>query len=119
MQRSEAPAPLDSLRWEDVRIFLALMRGGALGPAAQRLDIAAPPASRRLGALEEMLAARLFDRSREGLRPTAAAERLLPAAESMEAAAHTFARDASGFEREVEGRVRVSAPPGLAEVFLA
>ncbi len=108
-----------ALRWDDVRIFLALARARSLAPAAKTLDIDASTASRRLVALEETVGARLFDRSRDGLCPTGAAERLLVAAERMEAAALTFARDAAGFEREIEGRVRVSAPPGIAEVFVA
>jgi DNA-binding transcriptional LysR family regulator len=106
-------------RWDDVRVFLALFRERNLARAGKRLGFDISTASRRLGALEEQLGTRLFDRTREGLRATAAAERLYVPAEKMEAAALAFGRDASGFERAVEGRVRISAPPGIAEVFLA
>lgn len=120
VQATPKPVPeVEGLRWDDVRLFLALHREGALAPAAARVGIDASTASRKLAALETQLGTRLFDRSREGLRPTAAAELLVPAAERMEAGALAFTRDASGFERAVEGRVRVSAPPGLADVFLA
>lgn len=111
--------PLDALRWDDVQLFLALARELALGPAARRIGVDASTASRRLRAIEDRLSTRLFDRSREGLQPTAAAELLVDPAERMEAAMHAFTRRASGFEREIEGRVRVSAPPGVAEVFVA
>jgi len=111
----DGPTP----RWDDVRVFLALFRERNLARAGKRLGFDISTASRRLTALEEQLGTRLFDRTREGLRATAAAERLLVPAEKMEAAALTFGRDASGFERAVEGRVRLSAPPGIAEVFLA
>jgi DNA-binding transcriptional LysR family regulator len=109
----------DEARWDDVRLFLALMRGGSLAAAATRVGLDASTLSRRLAALEDSLGARLFDRTREGLAPTDAAEQLMPAAEEMEAAHGRFARDASGFEREAEGLVRLSVPPGLADAFLA
>jgi DNA-binding transcriptional LysR family regulator len=53
--------------------------------------------------------------------PTHAAERLLAAAEAMEAAHARLARDASGMEAEAEaeGVVRVSAAPGMADAFVA
>ena len=107
------------LRWDDVQLFLALAREPSLAKAGARLAVDASTVSRRLAALEESLGLRLFDRTREGLRATAAAERLLPSAEAMEAGASGFARDAESFEREVEGRVRVTAPPGLADAFVA
>src|SRR5688500_890029 len=106
-------------RWDDVRVFLALYRELNLARAGKRLGFDISTASRRLAALEDQLGTRLFDRTREGLRATAAAEQLYAPAEKMEAAALAFGRDASGFERAIEGRVRISAPPGIAEVFLA
>jgi DNA-binding transcriptional LysR family regulator len=74
--------------------------------------------SRRLGALEEALAATLFDRGREGIAPTEAAEQLLPVAEEIEAAMTRFTTAAEGLEREVSGRVRIACPADVAEVVL-
>lgn len=104
-------ASLQDPKWEDVRIFLAAYRERALGPTGVRLAIDASTVSRRIVALEESLGARLFDRTREGLLPTRAAELLLPSAESMEAAHTRLSRDVSGFEREAEGVVRLSVAP--------
>jgi DNA-binding transcriptional LysR family regulator len=113
--RLQVPA---DLRWDDVRVFLALHRERSLSAAGARIGLDGSTLSRRLVALEGELEARLFDRTREGLVPTAAAEMLLPAAEEMEAAHARFARAASGFEREIEGTVRLSVPPGFAELFV-
>ncbi len=109
----------DDARWDDVRLFLALQRGRSLAAAGARVGLDASTLSRRLVSLEESLGARLFDRTRDGLVPTEAAELLLPAAEEMEAAHRRFRRDASGLEREAEGVVRLSVPPGVADAFLA
>lgn len=106
------------LRWDDVRMFLALYREPSLSRAGKRLSLDASTLSRRLVTLEARMDTRLFDRAREGLRPTRAAELLFPAAERMEAAALEFVRETDGFERTVEGRVRLTAPPGIAEVFI-
>ena len=105
-------------RWDDVRLFLALHRERSLAGAAVIVGLDPSTLSRRLTALEESLGTRLFDRTREGLAPTAGAELLLPAAEEMASAHARFSRDAYGFERVAEGTVRVSVPPGLAEAFL-
>ncbi|MFT3711873.1 MAG: LysR family transcriptional regulator [Archangium sp.] len=104
--------------WEDVRLFLALMRTRRLSLAGKALGFDTSTASRRLAKLEDALDVPLFDRTREGLVPTAAALKLLTAAEDMERASHQFATDIDGLEREVEGVVRISAPPGVAESFL-
>jgi DNA-binding transcriptional LysR family regulator len=112
-------ANLQGHDWDDVRVFLALMRAGSLGQGATRLGIDVSTASRKLAALEERLGTRLFERGREGLSPTRTAELVLEAAELMESAHGRFARDASGVETEVEGVVRLSAAPGLAQDFVA
>ncbi|HYG68111.1 MAG TPA: LysR family transcriptional regulator, partial [Anaeromyxobacteraceae bacterium] len=74
----------EKLHWDDVRLFLALCRSRTLGGAARTLGVDASTVSRRLVALERALAATLFDRGRDGVAPTEAAERLLPAAEEIE-----------------------------------
>ncbi len=107
------------MRWDDVRIFLALRRERSLASAGAHLGLDASTLSRRLAALEELLDARLFDRTRDGLVPTEAAELLFAAAEEMEAAHARFTQGALGFEREAKGVVRLSVPPGVADAFIA
>jgi len=109
---------LGALRWDDVQLFLALARDGSLARAGDRLGLDPSTVSRRLAAVERRLAVRLFDRTRDGMLATEAAERLLPSAETMESGALGFARDAEAFERAIEGRVRITAPPGFADAFL-
>lgn len=105
-------------RWDDVQLFLELHRGESLTAAAQALGVDVSTASRRLAKLEAQLDVRLFDRTREGLAPTKAATQLLPAAEAMAQAAQSFSGEAGVLEREVEGVVSLSTPPGVGESFL-
>lgn len=107
-----------NLPWHDVQLFLALLRSKTLAGAGQQLGCDTSTASRRLVKLEQALDVTLFDRTREGLVATRAAEQVREAAEQMEQAAHAFMREAGHFEREVEGTVRISAPPGVAESFV-
>lgn len=106
-------------RWDDVRIFLALCRSRTVGEAASTLGVDASTVSRRLVALEEIVGATLFDRGRDGVVPTEAAEGLMPVAEEIEGAMMRFARAAEGLERDVAGLVRMTCPPDLAEVIVA
>ncbi|MFK7989471.1 MAG: LysR family transcriptional regulator [Sandaracinaceae bacterium] len=108
-----------TLPWDDVRVFLALSRSRTLGEAGRRLGVDGSTMSRRLVSLEEALSADLFERSRSGIRATEAAERLLPIAEEMEHVMARFRGEAETFERDVAGRVRLTAPGDAAEVLLA
>lgn len=110
---------MQDLPWDDVQLFLSLLRTRRLSSTGSALGFDTSTASRRLARLEQHLDLALFDRTREGLVPTAQALRLLPAAEEMERASHVFSRELDGLEREVEGTVRLSVPPGIAESFVA
>lgn len=119
LQKRNQLARLEHLDWDQVRTFLACARAGQLGAAATRLAMDTSTASRRLARLEAELGLTLFERSRQGLTATAAAEQLLPAAEAMEAAMHRLASAAGTIESEAEGVVRIAAPPGIADAFVA
>ena len=106
-------------RWDDVRIFLAVIRERTLTGASVELGIDASTVSRKLTAFEEMMGAQLFDRTRDGLLATAAAERLLAAAEELEAAALRLSRAAEELEASPRGLVRLAVTPGVAESFAA
>lgn len=110
---------MDRVRWDDVPLFLALFRERNLLGAGRRLGLDASTASRRLASLEEATGTRLFDCTRHGLAPTAAAEQILPAAEEMERAATKLANAAQAHEAGVEGVVRIAVIPGVADFYLA
>ena len=112
-------ANLQDVRWDDVRIFLAVYRQHTLGAAAHRLGLDTSTVSRRLSALEDDLGERLFDRTREGLAPCRAAERVVAAAEAMEAAHARLTRDATDIDQLAEGVVRISTAPGMSSSFIA
>ena len=104
--------------WDDVRYFLAVARGGSVRAAAGRLGVNHSTVLRRLGALEGALGARLFDRLPRGYVLTAEghefAASLGGVGEQMEAAQ----RRVSNADRTLSGRIRITAPDTLAQVFL-
>jgi molybdate transport repressor ModE-like protein len=61
--------------------FLAIHRTGSISAASEALHLSQPAVTRRLQTLERRLGAPLFDRTRGGLRLSAAGEVLLPHAE--------------------------------------
>ena len=117
-KHSTAVPRLGRFRWDDIELFVALMRGGSLQVAGRAMAIDASTASRRLAALEKAVGVALFARSRDGLTATVYANQLLHYAEAMEVAASSFAHGAQAFERLAEGAVRVACPPGLADAFV-
>jgi len=119
MHRTKAPAPLSALAWDDVRIFLALGRSRTVGQAARRLGVDGSTVSRRLAAMEQVLATTLFDRGREGVSRTKAADDLMPVAEEMEGVMARFTHAVEGLEREISGLVRITCPPDVAAVVVA
>lgn len=107
------------LDWDQVRVFLAVARAGQLAGAAARLGLDVSTVSRRLDRLEGELGVHLFDRTRDGTVPTAAAEAMLLAAEDMERGLAQFAAAVDAIETTAEGTVRLTAPPGIADSFVA
>ncbi|ABC79806.1 LysR family transcriptional regulator [Anaeromyxobacter dehalogenans] len=114
-----APPPAGALDWDHARVLRALLEARSLSGAGARLGVNASTVSRRLAALEAALGARLFDRTPDGVLPTALAESLAPHAEAMERAANALALAAQGRELAAEGEVRLTAAPGVAEYLLA
>src|SRR5262245_46625379 len=109
----------ERFRWDDARVLLALLDRRTLSGAASRLGVNTSTVGRRLDALEAALGGRLFDRTPDGVLPTSLAEELAPHAENLERSAASFAMAATGREVRAEGEVRLTAPPGIAEHFLA
>ncbi|WP_193371377.1 LysR family transcriptional regulator [Pelagibius marinus] len=102
-----------ALNWADLRVVLALARGGSLSAAAQNLGIDQTTVSRRLGAVEAALQGRLFLRERGRLTLTALGETARGEAERMEASALALEAAAGEAGEAVAGRVRITAVPIL------
>ncbi|MFT4627094.1 MAG: DNA-binding transcriptional LysR family regulator [Myxococcota bacterium] len=83
--------------WNDLRHFLALARTGSVRAAGASLGVSHSTVARRVDALEERLAARLFDRHRDGFTLTDAGRQMLPGAERVE-------REMAALERGVVGQ---------------
>lgn len=83
--------------WNDLRLVLAVAREGTLSGAARKLRVTHSTVFRRLGAIEEALGVRLFERFRDGYSAT-------PAGEATAALAARFADDFVALERRLSGQ---------------
>jgi DNA-binding transcriptional LysR family regulator len=101
--------------WNDLRLILAVARTGTLKGAAQALGVNHSTAFRRLGALEEALGVRLFERLPGGVyAPTAAGERTAAVAERIETETAILDRDMLGHDHRLTGQLRVTSSETLA-----
>ena len=53
----------ECVEWSDIRVFLAIVRGGSLGAAARSVGSTQPTMGRRLRALEQAIGSTLFQRT--------------------------------------------------------
>ncbi len=103
-----------NLKWDDLRLFLAVHETGSLSGAARALKLGQPTLSRRIAELEEVVGEPLFERKNHGAALTAAGLNLLPAAQAMAEWATEAASSVSKQTHLPEGKVRIAAPPGIA-----
>ena len=107
-----------TMRWDDLRVFLAVARHGRLQAAARVLGLDPTTAGRRVGALEEALGTRLFDRSPEGYAITEAGRDLIVHAQAMESQASAATEEVGGQSERLRGTVRIGAPDGVSNYLL-
>lgn len=106
--------------WDDIKIFLALSRSGSVRAAAKSLAISHTTVARRIGALEETLATRLFDRRPEGYTLTDIGERFVARAETIESEALGLEREVVGRDGKLSGAITVTlAAPFAAHLLMA
>ncbi|WP_454253757.1 LysR family transcriptional regulator [Pseudomonas sp. Marseille-Q7302] len=107
------------MEWSDVRIFLAVARGGSYGSAARALGISHPTVGRRIKTLEDEAGQALLRRTREGLILTNSGDAVFALAESMEASALAMERRLAGNHQRLEGILRISSADWFACYVLA
>ncbi len=107
------------LDWDNLRIFLAVMRDRSLLGAARKLGIDHTTAARRLSVLEAAVGARLFDRSPRGVEPTSAGLALLSHAENIERDVIAATTRIAEADPSVSGTVRLATPEAFGTSFVA
>lgn len=107
------------MEWSDVRVFLAVKRGGSFGAAARSLGVSHPTIGRRIKALEDEAGQALFRRTADGLVLTDAGDTVLSLAEAMENAALAMERRLAGNQDRLEGILRISCAEWFAGYVLA
>lgn len=104
--------------WNDLKVFLALERGGSARAASAQLGSSHSTVLRRLQVLEHALGVQLFDRTPEGLILTEPGIRLLHKAEQIEADVLEAERDVRGADIQLQGSIRLTAPPAVLQFVL-
>lgn len=104
--------------WDDLRFFAELVRQGNLSATARRLRIDHSTVARRIDSLERALDMKLFDRLPRGYVLTVEGERIAERVGVLEEAVSSIQRLQGGGKAAIEGRVRISAPPAFASLWL-
>ncbi|MEO0547701.1 MAG: LysR family transcriptional regulator [Pseudomonadota bacterium] len=102
--------------WNDLRLFLALVRSGSVRSADDSLGIGRATVSRRIRAFEAAMGTRIFEGETWGLTPVG--ETLLQTAEQVELQLANMERKLVGKDMRLEGTVRLLAPDFLVGRFL-
>jgi DNA-binding transcriptional LysR family regulator len=101
-----------------LRLFVAICEERSLSEAAEREHLTTSAVSKRLAGLEEQIGAALLERSRRGVKLTAAGEALLPAARGLLQSMARIQAQLSEYARGVQGHVRLAASMSAVASFL-
>lgn len=99
-------------------MFLAAVEAGTFTAAARRVHLSQPAFTAAVARLEERVGERLFDRTRTGVRLTAAGRALLPWAQRATSALERGARAVADVQGLRAGEVRVGAGSTACAVLL-
>lgn len=108
----------DRIAWDDLAYLLSVGRHGSLAGAARELRVNHSTVFRRIGAIEERLGVRLFDRRRDGYVPTSAGELALALAQRVGRDIDELQRKLAGEDLRPSGTVRVATTESILDLFL-
>jgi DNA-binding transcriptional LysR family regulator len=111
-------AKMQIMDWDDLRFFLAAVRGGSLARAAQELGVNHTTVGRRLDALQRQLGTVLLQQTPDGLALTLAGESIKAMCERIEADTIEVERRAAGKDRAAAGLVRITSTETFAARFV-
>lgn len=103
----------------DLELVLALVRGGTLADAGERLAVDASTVFRAIQRIERGLGQRLFERSRAGYQALALAQALATHAEQLEVTLESARSAVQQLPDEVSGTVRITTTDSILHGLLA
>ncbi|MDI9948197.1 LysR family transcriptional regulator [Rhodococcus sp. IEGM 1305] len=106
------------MRFEQLRYLEAAVRTGSFRQAAKELDISQPTITNQVQRLEEDLGVVLVVRGAKGVRPTYAAERILPHVVAAVQAERLMREEASAIGGLKLGTVRLGTVPAGSQTIL-
>ncbi|WP_380058699.1 LysR family transcriptional regulator [Falsihalocynthiibacter sp. SS001] len=106
------------MKWDDLRIFLAVARAESISGAGKAMRIDAATVGRRIARLEQELETPLFAKSPQGYALTDAGLRLVDHAAQAEQAVGQAVADLRGAAQGLSGVIRIGAPDGCANYLL-
>ncbi|WP_312538150.1 LysR family transcriptional regulator [Achromobacter mucicolens] len=104
---------------DDLRFFLSLSTARSLAQAARSLDVTPPAVTQRLNALEKRLGVRLVNRSARGIALTDEGRLLAMRAGQISHDLTVLADELAGRRGVVAGHLRVVAPLGFGQRYIA
>ncbi|MCJ8300111.1 MAG: LysR family transcriptional regulator [Pseudomonadales bacterium] len=104
--------------WDDLRIFLAILRGRSVRAAAKLMGVSHSTVSRRLQAMESQLGIKLFVRHPQGFILTEVGEAMVERAERVESEILSMEREIFGRDATLSGPIRISMPPLIAQYLI-
>jgi DNA-binding transcriptional LysR family regulator len=104
--------------WDDLRLVLAVAREGSLSGAARRLGVTHSTVFRRLGAIEQRIGVRLFERFRDGYAATPAGETAARVASQMADEVLSLERRLSGLDLRPSGTVRIATTDTISTLLM-
>lgn len=103
-----------SYDWNLIKSFLAVMDEGTLSAAAKSLGVSQPTLTRHISELENALGIQLFERNRNGARPTQAALAIFDDARQVNTANQALCLSATGKSEQLHGTIRITASQVVA-----
>jgi DNA-binding transcriptional LysR family regulator len=108
----------NSMDWDDLRLVLAVARESSLSGAARTLGITHSTVFRRLGAIEQRMGVRLFERFRNGYAATPAGEIAARVAGQMADEVLLLERRLAGQDLRPSGTVRIATTDTISILLL-
>ncbi|MBY5748041.1 LysR family transcriptional regulator [Rhizobium leguminosarum] len=109
---------IDHLDWDDLKLFLIVVRCKSMTAAARELKISHSTVSRRLARLEYTVGSALVERTKDGLLLTSAGLVTMRRAEEIENGVNALRSDVSNRD-EIRGTVRLATMEGIATLYLS